>query len=87
MSWYRLVYTWNHLREYVNLGVKTKTFSGKKVSLKNRIIDHKELHPKTKRHNTLFYAASSLDWQELIHEERGMQSVNFSFKSIEAPGW
>ena len=43
--------------------------------MKNRIIDHKELHPETKRHNTLFYAASSLDWQELIHKERGMQSV------------
>ena len=54
---------------------RLNNFQGRTISLKNRIIDHKELHPETKRHNTLFYASSSLDWQELIHKERGMQSV------------
>ena len=45
------------------------------MSLHNRIITHKDLHPKTANQKELFHSASSLDWQPMTDHSRGMQSV------------
>ena len=45
------------------------------MSLHNRIVTHKDLHPKTANQKELFHSASSLDWQPMTDHSRGMQSV------------
>ena len=45
------------------------------MSLHNRTITHKDLHPKTANQKELFHSASSLDWQPMTDHSRGMQSV------------
>ena len=52
-----------------------KKISGKRMSLHNRTITHKDLHPKTANQKELFHSASSLDWQPMTDHSRGMQSV------------